>query len=251
MRIGLFSDLHLEYNTLDLSKEIPKIDVDVIVCAGDIGSPFSKDYKDLLRYLMNIAQVILIAGNHEYYNHSEFTKYHISMQDIEDQIQKVCDNIGVIFLQKSSIEIDEVTFVGCTLWADPSATLGESEWSNRYDAKYIADFVNVEDYISLHRDHKSWLKETLDIKSKNKVVVITHHVPSFELLELKFQGSNKNGYYLSSCDKMLSKADLWLCGHTHVPFDKVIVGTRCVCNPYGYPWEQRFHKIFKIITLKT
>jgi Icc-related predicted phosphoesterase len=33
------------------------------------------------------------------------------------------------------------------------------------------------------------------------------------------------------------RPELWIHGHTHVPCDYEIFGTRVICNPRGYPGE--------------
>lgn len=248
--ITLISDLHLEYNDERII-ELPN--ADILVCAGDIGSPFTKSYKNFLQSIIdthNYKYIIVIAGNHEYYQHSEGLNlgHPRSMKDVEEQIKVICEELGVIFLQKSVFELPDVIFYGCTLWADPSISKGESEWRSRYDANHISDFKTVKDYIRLHEDHKNWLMTQLSKKSNKRKVVISHHVPSYQLVEKHFKGSSKNGYYVSPCDHLIEKADLWLCGHTHAAIDQRVRGVRCVCNPIAYPWEKSPYtmKIIKI-----
>ncbi len=238
LRIALISDVHLEYNTnLDLS--LPE--ADILVIAGDLGSPFTKIYSHFLEEMTaKYKHVIIIPGNHEYYHHSEALNLAQprSMKQVEEKLQRVCTSTGAIFLQKSSVEIGGIVFYGCTLWGDPSSSKGEEDWSDRYDSKYIADFKSVSDYLHLHQEHKEWLNSQLEKKTSKKVVVITHHLPSYKLIESKFKGSSKNGYYASDSDELVKMADLWIAGHTHCLIDKKIHNTRCICNPVGYPWEE-------------
>jgi len=237
LSIALISDVHLEYNA-DLDLGLP--DADVLVCAGDLGSPFTKIYVQFLTEMVNNYEyVIVIPGNHEYYQYSEALNYNHprSMKEVEQKIHQICESLGAIFLQKSNVEIRGVTFYGCTLWGDPTSSGGEDWWSERYDAKHIANFKSVNDYLKLHIEHKTWLESQLATKKKKKVVVVTHHLPSYKLVEEKFRRSSKNGYYTSNSDELIKLADLWLAGHTHRFIDKEIDGVRCICNPIGYPWE--------------
>lgn len=237
LSIALISDVHLEYN-VDLDFGLPE--ADVLVCAGDLGSPFTKMYVHFLTEMVNNYEyVIVIPGNHEYYQHSEALNYNypLLMKEVEQKIQEICNSIGAIFLQKSTVEIRGIVFHGCTLWSDPSSSGGEDWWPERYDAKHINDFKTVNSYLSIHKEHKSWLKSQLQKKTKKKVVVVTHHLPSYRLIETRFKGSSKNGYYTSNSDKLVKLADLWLAGHTHCFIDKKVEGVRCICNPIGYPWE--------------
>jgi Icc-related predicted phosphoesterase len=50
-----------------------------------------------------------------------------------------------------------------------------------------------------------------------------------------------NPAFASSLEDLIEKyqPELWIHGHTHVPCDYELFGTRVVCNPRGYPWEAR------------
>lgn len=249
--IALISDVHLEYNTL-MDLHIPE--ADILVCAGDIGSPFTRNYVFFLeKMVQKYKYVILVPGNHEYYQHSQALNrtYPRTISEVEQRLEKLCAELGVIYLQKRSVKIEGILFMGCTLWGDPTSSGGEEWWNERYDAKHIADFKNMDNYLMLHQEHKDWLEKELSKTNKNKTVVVTHHLPSYGLIETKFKGSSKNGYYTSHSDELVEKADLWLAGHTHCFIDKKIKGTRCICNPVGYPWEDCPYKQDLIICAET
>jgi len=238
MKITLVSDVHLEYNThVDL--EFPE--ADVLICAGDIGDPHMYSYKAFLKKMTLLFDtVIVISGNHEYYEASQAQALNCckSIRCKEQQIRRVCKDVGAIFLQKDFVDIGDVRILGCTLWADPFASKGERYWQDRYDAKHISSLKSAKDYARLHRNHKKWLEKMLkSAPSDKQIVVVTHHLPSYELIETKFKDSPKNGYYASHCDNLIPYAKLWLAGHTHRFIDESLYGVRCCCNPVGYPWE--------------
>ncbi len=239
MKIALISDVHLEYNT-ELDIELPE--ADVLVCAGDIGSPFTQAYTHFLKEMRAMYDtVIVIPGNHEYYQQSpaQSRTHPRSMRLTERRIQEVCKQTNVIFLQKEFVDIDNVRFYGCTLWADPFSSGGEGFWHGQNDSKHISDLERPEDYLKMHNNHRQWLDTALRKAPKDKkIVVVTHHLPSYTLIDPKFKHSKKNGYYASHCDDLLPHADLWLAGHTHRFMDYSLDGTtRFCCNPVGYPWE--------------
>ena len=242
LRIACISDVHLEYNTTPFSS-LP--DADVLVCAGDVGCPFTHTYKNFLQERKKkYKYMILVPGNHEYYHHSEALNltHPRSMKKVEEKLEEICTSVGVLFLQKSSVEIEGVVFYGCTFWSDPTSSDGERWWKERHDAKHIPDLKSAKDYLRLHRQHKDWLQKSLQEASSEKVVVVTHHLPSYELVAPKFRGSSKNGYYVSNSDALVGMADLWIAGHTHCFLDQKVHGVRCVCNPVGYPWEECPHR---------
>lgn len=247
MRISLISDLHLEYNSKHLLSDIKTLlpKADILVCAGDISNPFEYSYRRFLQKAKEIyKKVIVIPGNHEYYDISEAIalSYPKSMEESERQMRKVCEEVGAIFLQKEVLDIDNTRFFGCTLWANPFESGGEEEWKDRYDYKHISELETPEDYTNLHLDHKNWLKKELSQETSKNKVVITHHVPSYKLVDSRYEGCSRNGYYVSNCDDLMTKAGIWLAGHTHRYISEDIEGTRIFCNPIGYPWEESPYK---------
>ena len=69
-----------------------------------------------------------------------------------------------------------------------------------------------------------------------KVVVVTHHLPSFQSIPERFRGESLNGAYASELfeDIMETQPDIWCHGHTHGSSDYMIGNTRILCNPRGY-----------------
>ncbi len=102
MRINYFSDIHLEFGSL----EAPDNDADMIIAAGDIG--VGSEGVDWLKTLNK--PVLYVAGNHEFYA----DEYQQTLQLIRNQ----CAGSQVSFLENDSIIVQGVRFLGCTLWAD-------------------------------------------------------------------------------------------------------------------------------------
>ena len=96
------------------------------------------------------------------------------------------------------------------------------------------------------------LKIQNNAKNKNyKLVVVTHHPPTYKVLE----NCNKNKKYLSlysnNLDQLLNKNKIntWICGHTHKNFDLISsLGTRLVSNQKGKKKDKiyDFYKNFVI-----
>jgi len=247
MKIALISDVHLEYNAKNVMKKvIDKIpSADILVCAGDIGNPFEHSYRNFLSKNKQLYKtIIVIPGNHEYYNTSEALALNQpkSMKESEIQIKKVCDELGVVFLQKGILDVGNVRFYGCTLWGNPGESGGERYWSERYDYKHISDLNTVKDYTSLHIDHKNWLESELSKPTSQRKIAITHHIPSYKLVESRYKGSPRNGYYASNCDDLVEQVQIWFAGHTHRYIFEDLGSTKIFCNPVGYPWEDKAYK---------
>ena len=124
MKIAVTSDVHLEFAPLEIKNEQG---ADVLILSGDILTANALDYTGAMygdsrhsavasryhEFLSNVNKefknVIYIMGNHEHYNFDfAFTASHI-----REQI-KHYENIH--FLDKEVKVIDDVTFIGGTMW---------------------------------------------------------------------------------------------------------------------------------------
>jgi hypothetical protein len=83
--------------------------------------------------------------------------------------------------------------------------------------------------------------------------MITHHLPSYDLIDEKYKTVNLNSVnqcFASNTDNLIKEPIiLWIFGHTHQPTEKIINGIKCVANPIGYPNEldkPDYNKIFCI-----
>src|SRR5579871_4464988 len=111
MRVTLISDTHIDHRD---DRDIPHDifpEADILVAAGDIGDPHDVKYTMFLAAASEkYKHVILITGNHEYYNHD--------VVNTENYIRKIIEPFpNIHFLQKDKIVIDDIVFLGCTLWS--------------------------------------------------------------------------------------------------------------------------------------
>lgn len=245
MKLRIMSDLHLEFDKTAYS--IPKGDKDtVLVVAGDIGlgekpiavKNFMKDCSEQFK------EVVCIAGNHEFYN--GYWPYSLTKLRKE-----LADFKNVHILEKSSIIIDNVLFIGATLWSD----FDNCDVICRMDAKHFMNDFRIirtgpankiwERKLTtndVHADHivaKNFIFETLytaSLESELKTVVITHHAPSYMSIAPEFKNSTLNGAYASDLSEeiLTSKPNIWIHGHTHASLDYMLGDTRIICNPRGY-----------------
>jgi hypothetical protein len=173
------------------------------------------------------------------------------------------DNIH--FLDKQTIDIDGIRFIGGTLWTDFN---GEDEMTMSHVTRRMNDFQicqNSAEMVSYRtfdtqddhkkvrfktrpatwspkdalKDHKAMIKfieESYDPSIVN--VVCTHHAPSKGSEHPRYKHDQlMNGAYNSQLDNFIMERPmikLWTHGHTHEDFDYMIQTTRVVCNPRGY-----------------
>ena len=196
-------------------------------------------YRNFLeRASVQFKHVIMIAGNHEFY-HGRWYK-------ALDTMRHECNQFhNVYFLEDQVKEIDEVLFVGSTLWTD----MNKNEWHTKYQVKQgMSDFkiikndqngyrnLHPDDVIVRHSKSLEFIKNTI-VNTSKKIVVVTHHAPSDMSVADCYKGDIlMNGAYRSNLEDFImdSNINLWCHGHTHFSFDYMLGNTRVVCNPRGY-----------------
>lgn len=236
MKIHILSDLHNEFG----SAYQPSVtDADVTILAGDIdiksrGVAWARQTFP--------GRVLYVPGNHEYYKGG-----------VQHTLAKMkalsCDRVQV--LDRDVVVIDGVRFLGATAWTDLTST-GNSplaEWDARQtltDYKQIRHTSQWKRWTpSAAREEalrtKEWLAEQLAQPFSGKTVVVSHHAPSMQSIDLTREkpGSHLAASYANAWESLFfgEGLDLWIHGHTHRAVDYTVMGTRVVSNPRGYPDE--------------
>ncbi len=225
MRINYFSDIHLEFGSL----EAPQNDADIVIAAGDIG--VSTQGVEWLKTLNK--PVIYVAGNHEFYSQ----EYRQTLQ----LLRKQCANSNIQFLENDSFIYQGVRFLGCTLWADlfvegdQNASAIGNILNDFRRIQFDQKFFDVEEFSQLYYFSKSWLEQQLSQPFFGKTVVVTHHAPS----QWSWKDSPlalKKLAYCNDLKSLLHEHEIvaWFHGHIHNPADYRISGARILCNPRGY-----------------
>lgn len=241
MRLRILSDIHLEL-TKNGSKWIRNLvpstpSTDILILAGDIGNPLSKLYHQFIATIAPYYQaVIIVAGNHEYYQNelnprnNQIKRYGLTIDQIDEELRKLSAKYpNVHTLQKDELVIQNLRFLGTTLWTNPDPEFDD----------LINDYVYIRDFDSetrkiLHHDHKTWLMEKLSEPSPYRTIVITHHLPSDQLLSAS---TKCDTLYYSHLEALIEQSDYWICGHSHGYLDITIGNCRCIKNAIGYPSE--------------
>jgi Icc-related predicted phosphoesterase len=287
MKFRIISDLHVEFyahpNYLQrkLTKLYPSIDPDeILIVAGDLGvagSGVSKlsmnpEYRSMLEYFAKRWNtVILIPGNHEYYDRDRYC----SLDHVDEMIRFECKKLNIIFLNKDCIKIrlnskeqsskepkvprysnEYLYIVGCTLWsqATPNAYKGMND--------KLKAILSHKELLSTHQEHKEFLELQLQKilkkqNSKSSILVITHHLPLQELTHPKYlteEYKALNSAYASDLSLLMESTKSnpytdsshpikhWFCGHTHEMTKATHYGIQFFINPMGYPRESRVTK---------
>jgi Icc-related predicted phosphoesterase len=268
MKIQLVSDLHLEFEDVNIKNESG---ADVLILSGDIlvaddlrNQPADLSLADIpdegygrarralryrdffLRVSFQFEHVIYIMGNHEHY-HGKFDK---SAGIIRETIGYL--NIHNIHLLDRDIkEIDGVHFVGGTMWTD----CNKGDPMTQYHLEHcMTDFrviriagENFKKFLPMRTvmeftKTRDYFKTVIGNLPKDaKIVVCSHHAPShLSIHEIYKNDTLMNGGYSSDLSEFIldhPQIKLWTHGHMHNNFDYMIGDTRVVCNPKGYPGE--------------
>ena len=263
MKIALASDLHLEFEDIDLKNTE---DAEVLILSGDImlaedlhnytppvaspHQPYSEmgarqlaaqRFHNFLSKVSNeFPHVVYVAGNHEFYH----GRWSASL----DHLRETCAKYpNVYFLECDVKVINEVSFIGATLWTDcnkgdPLTLHALADMMNDY--KIVRNdehgYTKLRPAHTMHRHQKtlSYLKAVLPDMKDRKVVFVGHHGPSTMSTHPRYTNDYiMNGGYRSDLSDLIldnPQIKLWTHGHMHDPFDYMIGSTRVVCNPRGY-----------------
>lgn len=218
MRAWILSDLHCDHGTIP--PPVPS-DADIALIAGDI-----MNYE----WLLDVAQrlpVVFVAGNHEFYGH-----------DVPGRLRDLDKLAGVLFLENDSwYAYDQgIHIAGATLWTDYNGgdpVAMERARRGMWDHIKIRDF-QPSDALALH-------SESLDyLRNSGADVIVTHHAPHPGSVHSRYKGNSLNYAFFSDVIKTFDNPPkLWVHGHCHDSFSYCVGRTRVVCNPHGYPGENR------------
>ena len=288
VNIQLLSDLHLESNPHFKPQPLPG--ADLLVLAGDIGSYQNgsllgslgiEDF-GLARFSPRPVAlggadwptpVLFLPGNHEY-DGQDF-------DEADARLRETCARLGLIWLERDTVVLAGVRFVGCTLWTDfdalttcqanaSPADAGQITLAGQLKAREKA-FRAANFY--LKKNHalrkgqpmlaeqvreeglksQAWLRQALAQPFDGPTVVVTHFAPSLLSADPRYGLTPGTAGFCNSLDELLPLATLWLHGHLHCPNDYVKHGCRVVANPLGYArkGEQSAFRESLCITVKS
>lgn len=249
MKLLILSDLHLEFAPFSVGQQVLE-EADVVVLAGDIH--IGVRGVTWARAAFGDKPIIYVAGNHEFYG-GHWTK-------TLETLKRVGRDNGVHVLENDSAVIDGVRFLGCTLWTDFEVDGSERRDESMANAeRYLADYkairagepsatpkggrrqlLRAPQTLTRHQESRAWLQRELGQRAPATTVVVTHHAPHHLSVSPRFVGHSLNPAFVSKLpSRLLTRAGLWIHGHTHSSAYYFIHhargATRVVCNPRGYP----------------
>lgn len=216
-------------------------DVDALVFAGDFTT--ARCLGELRAFAKSARKpVMFVAGNHDYY-------YGI-FNNVNKKLEQIDSNLpNFHFLNNRCVEIDEVRFIGSTLWSNFDLAPNPGEFAVLVGNR-VSDFLVIKknsthafspyDCWELNERSRRFLRDEIDASFSGKRVVVTHFLPSPKSIHAKFEGDLLNPYFCCDCEDLMGQnVPLWIHGHTHESTNFVHKGTRVIANPKGYFNENR------------
>lgn len=236
MRIRILSDLHREFGPTD----IPKLDADLIVLAGDIAT--KTNGLEWIRSFAGDIPTAYICGNHEFYG--------AKFPQVREKLQDLTKDTNIHVLEDSFFELNGWFIYGCTLWTD-LALHGDWKTGAAEVKQGMNDYKRIRNSAKGYRrltpedtrlTHHMSLQRLADFFKNHdprKTIVVTHHAPSALSLEEELRADPMSCAYASHLDEFIKTHSprLWIHGHLHHSNDYWIGETRIISNPQGYPDE--------------
>lgn len=262
MKFQLMSDLHLEFGPYEPKNK----GAEALLIAGDAfvtgdyvrlendsytATQYQESIDRYVKFLEAASQefdsIVHISGNHEHYG-GDFAKTRNTLQNkLFAGFPKVThlENDGIFF------DGGDVCVLGATLWTDFANRNESIMYVARYTMNDYRKIINTDrpvttenslqglepiDLYETHVNSKLWLESIIDAMPNKKIVVMTHHAPSYKSV----QNTHKEEYselYASDLDKFIEERDnisVWCHGHVHHKKDYMIGNTRILCSPRGY-----------------
>jgi len=234
VRLQYMSDLHLEFEGSKILFEPEDVGADVLILAGDIHLG-TEAIPWIQRFASRYSDIIYIPGNHEYYR-NDWATLHKELAHAAESIP------NLHFLDPGAIQIHNIHFIAATLWTDFKENnerakvvceRGMSDYRVVRNSNSEFNQICAGDTYKAHQMHKSFIKTAL-ADSPYPTVVITHHAPSFQSIDLNYVGDELNAGYASNLDKLVEEADIWIHGHIHASQDYHLGKCNVLSNPRGY-----------------
>lgn len=236
MKIQYASDLHLEFHENSRwLRENPLIPVgNILVLAGDIGyfddevyskHPFWDWCAD------NFEQTLVVPGNHEFYKNFDINNLS------DGWTLPIKSNVGAVY--NKVVKFGNVDIILSTLWAKihPAEAYfvehGVTDFRRIRNGEYR---LSWDRFNNEHEQCVDFIKRCIENSTARKRVIVSHHVPSFDLMADEFKGSRINGAFTSDLNMFIetSPIDYWIYGHSHRNIEAEIGGTKMVTNQLGY-----------------
>ncbi|AFN37283.1 3',5'-cyclic adenosine monophosphate phosphodiesterase [Vibrio phage VH1_2019] len=228
LKVYYCSDIHNDYHDENALERITGDKDAVLVVAGDINSK-GRTVRDLEAVADRWRAVIAVPGNHDWWGLAIHERH---------KFETSVDNVHVLL--EDTVQIDDVTFCGTTLWHEVNDWFEGQRWKeNMNDRRKIRGPqwrpLYGEDVHALHCQSVKFIEKCREIEGKK--VLITHHAPSLKSISSYYAYSSTNSFYCTDLEHLLEGFNFAIHGHVHQEFDYHVNGCNVLCNPRAYGSE--------------
>lgn len=252
MKIRILSDLHLNKNLKFCNPNFFsnfKKDNILTIIAGDISNDINETHNFLKEHFN---KVIFIEGNHFATNTENTLEEHYELH------KKIFPkNSNHIFLQDDYIIIDDIVFIGTTLWTNHKYDKNKLIYNDLYyqesvsgKATYIENNqkknVNSNYIMKLHETSLDFIKKTLIKFKDKKCVLIIHHGISDKIIADEWKDYKFNNTLISNLENEFDEFEnlkLIIHGHAHGTHNYTIGKNNIpvICNAMGEYYKSNDH----------
>ena len=236
MKIQLVSDTHGNLERFKIAEE-----ADLIIHAGD----FTSGVGDSIKYISEFAELckshnkdyVLVKGNHDYYGFV-----------YRDEVLKRLDDLEINYLiTGKEFKFKDWTFIGDTLFTEFNLPNYNNEFIKENAQYYLNDFKHIrynyssmmtpQDYIAEFYKQYNWINS---FRNKENIFVVTHFVPSMELIHPYYVDNPLNPYFVNNLD--LTGFQHWAVGHCLTHDTEIL-------TDFGWKFRNKLKKNDLIYTL--
>lgn len=262
-KFDFISDLHLDFyfSTSDtghsltrkmgkfVERLLPKNPSKVLIVPGDLSHYNHLSVEFLKICGQKYEQVLYCLGNHDYWliSKSQRNKYGTSYKRVAELTEnQISENVHFMDGLKI-IEVDGVKFGGASSWYDGSHIKKQYGWIEVAISSHWRNYMNDWKMIWLNEDNNGFdlfsfakhMNENIFDNFLKSDVFFSHVQP----IETAFMipDDPSNGYYCFNGTRMMYEAQgkVWVYGHTHVEREYTYADCNFLCNPYGYPGQNK------------
>lgn len=223
MKTTILTDIHIGFNAKKLSKfkkfiqRMVSFNVECLIISGDISCNKPKQIEQAFRVIREVTKemkVLVVFGNHDYWDADRDFKNILQLMDYRDQI---CKEYDIQYLHTNHFENDYVQVFGYDGWytvPDPGSN----------DVMMMPG-NNMANFHILRTREEEAVEYILKRLNKDKITIVaTHFNPIADDRKWQLMSGNSNMFF-----RLLDQnINLFIYGHTHNPEDGVFdkTGTR-------------------------
>jgi hypothetical protein len=275
VRIHPTNDWHTDIPFNEMHDHVD-VDADVIVHLGDLRAPGELSVEELRAAYPDQEHLLYVLGNHDFYSEGnpkklkEDPRLKTTWEEQRIRAAEAAKKHGVTLLDDAVCVINDVRFIGATLWTDMmmrpsymshSEAMRSAGRMNDYRLGKTGrgrshDTLRPSQTIEAHKVSRKFIEKTLAEPFAGETVVCTHHAPSRMSLRDPAVIGELDWCYASDLEFLMHLVgsrevensnlapthippSLWLHAHVHKSLDYNIGFCRVVCNARGYPLLER------------